>query len=276
MQRNLNTPGRRPRWRWWSTIILAALAMTGCGPLGEDDSDPTVTVQTITQPTSVAPDGPAGTPSGFEPQPDGATTTPDVSGSTPVVSNPVNPQATPDEPLTVTVGTPAVPAPGGDTVATPMTTAPDPTFAGSDGTSGATPGPGTGSMTDPGAQESVNTATDDPVLAPDGGTPATGTTTEAIGLTDLEPVTVAGCEPETVPSLADAPSEFLTVTDVNFRTGPGADCDTIGAGPVGTNIPVTVLSGPVVREDDDQFEWVQVQILDQTGWVVLDVLEPAP
>ncbi|MDQ3444020.1 MAG: hypothetical protein M3490_10475 [Chloroflexota bacterium] len=277
MQRNLNTPGRRSRWLCWSTLTVAAFAMTACGPLGDDDSNPTATSETITQPTSAAPNEPGGTPGGFVVQPDGDAATPEMSGSTPAINNPVSPQGTPDEPFTVIVGTPNAPdaaVANGGQAATPMATAAA-VFVGSDGTSGATPDPETGSVADPGTPQSGNPPADDSLLVTDGATPAADATTEAVVLTDLEPVTVAGCEPETVPPLEGASLEFITVTDVNFRTGPGADCDTIGTGPIGTNVPVTVLSGPVVREDDDQFEWVQVQILDQTGWVVIDVLEPA-
>jgi uncharacterized protein YraI len=58
---------------------------------------------------------------------------------------------------------------------------------------------------------------------------------------------------------------------VNFRTGPGAECDLINT--IGINAEVTLLGGPVTREDDD-FVWVQVEIAGQTGWIVIDVLEP--
>jgi len=247
--------------------------------LGDDDGDPTATTESITQPTSAAQDDAGGTPSGFDLQPDDDSATPDTSDSTPVINNPVNPQATPDEPFTVIVGTPDVsdvPVQNDTQAATPEVTEADSVFGGSDGTSGATPGPETGAVTDPGTPQSTLTPADDPLLVPEGATPTLSGTPDAVELADLELVTVLGCEPETVPPLANAPLEFLTASDVNFRTGPGSDCDTIGTGPIGTNIPVSVLSGPVVREDDDQFAWVQVQILDQTGWVVIDVLEPAP
>jgi len=274
MQRNFNTPNRRFRWHWWSLILVAVLATTACGPLGDDDNEPTATVETITQPTTAASEVPDVTPGDSGLQPDGGVATPDMNASTPVVNNPVSPQATPDQPFTVVVGTPDVPVRDVEQGATPVAPVTDSVFAGSDGTSGATPDPGTSPVSDAGTAEADETPAGDTEPEEDAATP--GAKAEAVALTDLQPVTVTGCEPESVPSLNGAPANYITVTDVNFRAGPGADCDTIGTGPIGTNIPVTVLSGPVIREDDDQFVWVQVEILDQTGWLVLEVLEPAP
>jgi len=273
MQRNLNSLDRQSRWLRWGALTLAALAMTACGPLGDDDSDPTATAETITQPTSAATDETTPAPTGGELQPDGGMSTPETGLSTPVFVQPDNPQATPDEPFTVVVGTPIIVQSGIVREATPEGPASDAVFAGSDGTSGATPDSGAGIDTGVGTPQAADAPPEDPPAVSDAATP--GATPDAIALTDLQPVTVAGCEPETVPPFDGAQAAFFTVSDVNFRTGPGADCDTIGDGPIGVNIPVTVLSGPVIRDDDD-FVWVQVQILDQTGWVVIEVLEPAP
>ncbi|MDQ3657991.1 MAG: SH3 domain-containing protein [Chloroflexota bacterium] len=274
MQRNLNSLDRRSRWLWWSALTIATLAMTACGPLG-DDSDPTATAETITQPTSPAMNGTAPAPTSGELQPNEGIATPETGLSTPVFIEPDNPRATPTEPDTVIVGTPIIVQSGIVREATPDAAASDSVFVGSDGTSGATPDPGIGIDTEAGTPQGTDTLPEDPAVVSDAATPAAGATPEAIALTDLQPVTVAGCEPETVPPFDGSQTAFITVSDVNFRAGPGADCDTIGDGPIGTNIPVTVLSGPVIREDDE-FVWVQVQILDQTGWVVVEVLEPAP
>ena len=274
MQRNLNSLDRRSRWLAWSALTLAALAMTACGPLGDDDSDPTGTAETITQPTSAATEETVA-PTGGALQPDEPMATPEVSLSTPVFAEPDNPQATPDESSTVMVGTPIIVQSGIVREATPEVPASESVFAGSDGTSGATPDSGTGTDTGVGTPQGSDAPPDDPVAASDAATPAAGATPDAIALTDLQPVTVDGCQPETVPPFDGNQTAYITNSDVNFRTGPGADCDTIGDGPIGVNIPVTVLSGPVDRADDE-FVWIQVQIVDQTGWVVIEVLEPAP
>jgi len=274
MQRNLNSLDRRSRWLWWNTLTIAALAMTACGPLGDDDSDPTATADTITQPTSAATDQTTPAPTGSELQPDGGMATPETGLSTPVFVEPDNLQATPDESSTVMVGTPIIVQSGIVREATPEVPASDSVFAGSDGTSGATPDSGIGTDTGVGTPQGTDAPPDDPVAGSDAATPAAGPTPDAIALTDLQPVTVDGCQSETVPPFDSNQTAYITNSDVNFRTGPGADCDMIGDGPIGTNIPVTVLGGPVIREDDE-FVWVQVQILDQTGWVVIEVLEPA-
>lgn len=274
MQRNANLLHRRSRWLEWSALTLAALVITACGPLGDDESDPTATAETITQPTSAAMEQTAA-PTGGALQPDDGMATAETGLSTPVVVEPDSPLATPDEPFTVSVGTPIIVQSGIVREEAPEAEASDSVFAGSDGTSGATPDSGIGMGTAAGTPPGTNAPPDDSVVASDAATPASDATPDAIALADLQPLTVAGCEPETVPPFDGTQSAFITNSDVNFRTGPGADCDTIGDGPIGVNIPVTVLSGPVDREDDE-FVWIQVQIVDQTGWVVVEVLEPAP
>jgi hypothetical protein len=89
-------------------------------------------------------------------------------------------------------------------------------------------------------------------------------------------VTVTSCEPDNVPPFIGEQVEFLTVTDVNFRVGPGSDCDLVSEGPIGVNIPATLISGPVVREGEEDFVWVQVQIADDIGWLILSAIEPVP
>ncbi len=282
MQRNLNTIPRPARLLRWVSLIVAMLALTACGPLGDDDDDPTATAEVIAQPTSSELEISTATPASEDVTSEQRVATPALNASTPVVDGAAVPQATPDQPFTVVAGTPVAGGAPDEGPGTPDVSSSgsdsDSAFAGSDGTSGATPDLGggdtpvdePGSGGDPGA-----TPTDDPVLVTDVATPEGGATPTSGDLSDLQPVVVAGCDPGSIPPYTGEQVNFLTNADVNFRTGPGADCDTIGEGPIGTNIPVTVLGGPVVREDDDQFVWVQVEILDQTGWVVLDVLEPA-
>ena len=59
------------------------------------------------------------------------------------------------------------------------------------------------------------------------------------------------CQPV---SMAMQTVRSLTTTDVNFRTGPGADCDPLWRWPASAqNIPVTILAAPVVREGEEEF-----------------------
>lgn len=182
-----------------------------------------------------------------------------------VPNNPPGMQATPDAPFLGDAATPLQSEPDQAPAATPVTSGEDTSFGGSDGTSGATPPSNDPPVDDP-----------EPTVAAGAGTPIAepGATPEAVGLADLETVTVTSCEPDPVPALASAQTQYLTVTDVNFRAGPGSDCETIGSGPIGINIPVTVLSGPVVREGEEDLIWVQVQIADDIGWIIVGVLEP--
>lgn len=276
MQRNLNMLNRGSRLLRWGSLAMAAVALTACGPLGDDETDPTATSEVFSQPTASDLENQEATPTFDTSQPGVSLATPEVGFSTPIISNPVDPvnsQATPEASLPEVAGTPVATGSPAEEPAGDDDSAAGPVFSGSDGTSGATPDLG-GADAAPGP---AGTPSVDPPGATDGTSPAeTGSTPVAGELDGLEPQVVTSCTPESIPPFGGEQASFLTATDVNFRTGPGADCDVIGDGPIGANIPVTVLSAPVVREDDDQFEWVQVQILEQTGWVVLEVLEPAP
>jgi hypothetical protein len=272
-----------------SLILVMGLVLTGCGPLGDDDEDPTATSETVSQSgegTEVSEETAAtGTPAGTESTSDRP---PAFIKGTPTSPTEAGLAATPQAGETSLVATPATDEGTGSPAASPITstgdqsTSPDAseaTFTGSDGTSGATPVGDGGTSA---SESSPGVATPDPNIPffvaeeatppplPPGATPQVGE------LADLEPLPVSSCEPEGVPAFNGEQTEFLTTTDVNFRTGPGSDCDPIGDGPIGQNIPVTILAGPVVREGEEEFAWVQVQIADQTGWVVSSVLEPAP
>lgn len=263
MQRILNTLHGQSRMLWWSALTIAALLLTACGPLGDGD-DPTATADTIVQPTAANVNTPAATPSSAAETPSEPRATPQVSVSTPALPTPDDqgvPQATPDGPFTAIAGTPEVQATVDTGPTTPVADQPDSTIVGSDGTSGATP-----DQTLPIGNDDAGTSSADSPASPTSGTAE---------LDELEPLSVASCNPETIPPFSGEQNAFLTNTDANLRTGPGTDCDTIGDGPIGINTPVTLLSGPVVRTDDDEFVWVQVQIASETGWVILIVLEPA-
>lgn len=271
MQHNLSTSYRRLHPGMLGLAIVASILVSGCGLPGGDDDEPTATVEVIAQPTA------------GDDLSEAATLTSVLSGQFEVQSTPVVSVATPDLPAAgrddATPATPdqappaftGTPVSPGESVAlaTPESGAEidagevDTAIIGSDGTSGATP-----------ELESPDGSVDGAEASPtDDATPVGLAPGE---LLDIDPISVASCEPENIPPFGTEQNEFLTVTDVNFRIGPGADCDQIGDGPIGINIPVTVLSGPVVREDDDTFVWVQVQIVDEIGWIVVDAIEPAP
>ncbi len=269
MQRNLNIPNRWSRALQWGTIAVAAMTITACGPLGDDEDDPTATAEVISQPTSADVDNPVATPPIENTQPGVSFATPDVGSSTPIVSNPVDPvnsQASPEGVSPTVAGTAVDPenSAEGTTGTGAQTTGP--VFSGSDGTSGATPDLGGAA---PAESVSASTPVADETSPDPGSTPVAGESGSQL-------VAVTSCEPDSIPPFGGEQANFQTNTDVNFRAGPGSDCDLIGDGQIGANIPVTVLSGPVVREEGDGFIWVQVQIVDQTGWVVPEALEPAP
>ncbi|HYI23863.1 MAG TPA: SH3 domain-containing protein, partial [Thermomicrobiales bacterium] len=144
-------------------------------------------------------------------------------------------------------------------------------FTGSDGTSGATPislPRNDGSVATPATGEGTPEGT--PGLAVLEET----RTSDTVDLTAIDPVSVDSCSPDNVPILIDGNASFVTNSSVNFRSGPGADCDAIGNGPLGAGIPVLVTSAPVDREGDE-YVWVQITVNDIVGWVVIESLDPA-
>ncbi len=165
-----------------STLLVAGVTLSACGPIGDDDPDPTATSESIEQPTTAATEPVATEPgdateAATEPMEEG---TPVVDGDTPTTPRPFH-RGTPvtedeSEATTevVSVSTPALDLEGGDSdEGTPVTDEPGPqatpsvpdesgestavatedatgdestsssSFGGSDGTSGATPDVGT-------------------------------------------------------------------------------------------------------------------------------------
>jgi len=112
-----------------------------------------------------------------------------------------------------------------------------------------------------------------PTVAADG-TPVASPVAAEGSLGELPVTSVTSCEPDSVPAIALASTAFITNSDVNVRFGPGVDCDPLAISPVGAFIPVTVIAGPVQREDED-LVWVQVEVAGETGWIVTEVLDPA-
>lgn len=64
----------------------------------------------------------------------------------------------------------------------------------------------------------------------------------------------------------------MVTEDLNFRVGPGSDCDAIGD-PLAQGAHLTVISDPVAREGDPA-RWVQVNVDGQIGWVAQEFIEP--
>lgn len=281
MQRHHMQRHRSRHLLQFATLSLVLLLATACGPLADDDEDPTATAESVEQPAG----GPAdtetddgstrGTPPPYMPpalDPTDGVSTPD-GASPPEFTGPASTPsgtdaATDGTPVTISeeaTGTPASAETGtaGDDDGADQGAGSGTSFSGSDGTSGATPEP----------SEPPPAATPEgPFFVREVATPAA-----TPGSFDgLEPALASSCEPEVVPVFTNDEVEYVTNTDVNFRAGPGADCDRIGDGPVPAGASVLVVGGPVVREGDDEFVWVQVEIAEETGWIITEALEPAP
>lgn len=78
-----------------------------------------------------------------------------------------------------------------------------------------------------------------------------------------------------MPAFSGENDQYVTTTDLNFRTGPGSDCDLIDDQVLATGTEVTILSDPVERDGDESL-WVQIEADGQEGWVSADFVEEAP
>jgi hypothetical protein len=134
--------------------------------------------------------------------------------------------------------------------------------------------PNAGSAGDTSAPESTPdddaspVADSSPEASPDAGQEATPEESDAADSV------VDSCEPDEIPAFAGDDPNYVVTTNLNFRTGPGQDCDPIGDGPLAEGSAVVVLSEPVTREGEDQ-EWVQIEVDGEPGWVAADFIEPA-
>jgi hypothetical protein len=130
------------------------------------------------------------------------------------------------------------------------------------------PGPAT-----PAATPGEAPASDGPTGAPSAmGTPA-APATPAAG-TPAAPVVVTSCQPDNVPAISGDDPAYVVLEDLNFRAGPGSDCDTLSE-PLGAGVAVTVTSDPVVREGEEGLEWVRIEVDGVTGWVAAEFIVPA-
>lgn len=220
-------------------LLAGALVLSGCGP-ADDDGEATVDAPETVEITEAA-----------EPSP-GALST-EESSSTPIPaadqgSERATPMNAPDE------ATPASPESQLDRA--PVAGRQRPQQA----TDDASPpvrdsGPGDGT---------TGGATDEEVA-----TPSDDASSDADGAT----VTVDSCEPEVVPEFDGDTDAYVVVDNLNFRTGPGVDCDPIGESVLESGTALTVTSEPVIREGEDT-EWVRVEVEGQEGWVSADFIEP--
>lgn len=83
---------------------------------------------------------------------------------------------------------------------------------------------------------------------------------------------VQACEVEEYPPFTGTDASRVTASEVNFRVGPGTDCEALGE-PLASGTTVEVLSEPVVRDGEPEFSWVAVSVEGTEGWLVTDFLE---
>jgi len=252
----------RSIFRVTSVAVLIALSgiLTACGG-GDDNKEPTATtVPANAQPTVVA------TPPPVVPTATATTVTSpprntDMSSprteeqGTPVTSVPaatpatiVTESATPANQMVEEAATPEAPeAPAGPQTASG-------TESVGDGTSGA-----------------PEAASEAPASPAPSASPMASASPQAGGPVPV----VTSCDVQDVPPYTGDVTVYVLTVDLNFRAGPGSDCDMIGDGPLGEFSAVEIIGGPVEREGDESGEWVQVEVGDQVGWLALQYLEPA-
>ena len=119
------------------------------------------------------------------------------------------------------------------------------------------PGDGTGGSGMPG--ESSSGTEDSPVASP--------------SASPVAQFSIEGCEVPDVPNYVGENSSFTLTSDLNFRAGPGVNCDPLLDEPLGEGQAVTVVGGPVVQTEDGS-EWVQIEIDGTTGWISTEFIEP--
>lgn len=263
-------------------VATLGVLLTACGG-GDGDEEPTATsVQTVAQPTVEA-SAEASTPQQDVPantdmsSPDVATPSEaEVTSTAPLTSDEASPDAS------VIVGDAATPAAevpvdaAEEEAATTATPAADST---DDGEAAST-GDGTTGAVTPSLEAANETPSATPSSAAAMATPAPDASPQASPVSGTpeaadEPLIVTGCDVEDVPAFEGDVTTYVLSVDLNFRSGPGSDCDLLGDGPLGEFSGVEVIGGPVIREGEESLEWVQVQVGVQTGWLAQEFLEPA-
>lgn len=283
------------RMRHIALVTLLAMLLTACG-IGGDDEEPTATsAPSSAQPTVVATD--SETSAAGESSPQNTSEFTDASASAAANEDDADTSA-PDEDETVGLVDSATPAAGSNLVATatPNGATEDSGGTGTAPSSSvdAVPGDGTSGGATPAPESTSAQSEATPEFGPVGATPMAEATpiagsTPVAGATPVgdtqnslvaalvraAPPIVDSCDVEDVPAFTNDITTYLLTSDLNFRTGPGSDCDVIGDGPLGEFSAVDIIGGPVVREGDETSQWVEVAVGDQTGWLAFEFLEPA-
>lgn len=244
---------RRQRSMWRAilsicSLALAALVLSACTVGGDDDEGDATEEATETVVAEIS------TPTSNPGADQLADSTPDVADSTPMVdlSTGASPAIASGSPTPeIVVAAPTVPVPDNASVQDVAQASPE---------------------ADAGSLVGV---LDEVVTGGGGEQPTTdfGASTPVAGPTEAE-TTVTSCD-DVAPPLEDGPASYVTTSDVNFRNGPGTDCDPIFDEPLGEGAIVEVLSEPVVREGDDEYLWVAVSVDGTEGWIATEFIEPA-
>lgn len=121
------------------------------------------------------------------------------------------------------------------------------------------PGDGTGGSGMPGERDSNEESDEAPAASP-----------EASPIAQLE---ISGCEVPDVPGFLGESNIFELTAEVNFRSGPGINCDPLLDEPIGEGQIVVIVGGPVTQTEDGS-EWVLIEVEGQSGWITNDFLEP--
>jgi hypothetical protein len=240
-------------------LFLASCGLGGDDGDGEDDPTPTETASSQLEPQDQpieSPESETGTPEEtfvlIPPSPDATVTEPAEADATADAGTPVRtgpalaetddatPEATPEA---------TEDSDEADTSSEVAPTLPANAVTGSDGTSGPE-----------GAAGLLDESNATPVA-----TPALENVTE-----------VDSCDVVDAPPFQGEDANYTPIEEVNFRVGPGADCESVLDGPLTSGVEMTVLSEPVVRSDDEErVLWVQVEVDGDIGWVAAEFIEPA-
>jgi hypothetical protein len=121
-----------------------------------------------------------------------------------------------------------------------------------------------------------------PAATPGASTTGTGATTPGTkptkaatkAATSNEPPVVTTCSPDSIPPFTGKKAAYkVSVDGLNFRAGPGTNCDTLGD-PLAVDTPVKVISDPVIRKGE-KAKWVEIEVNGQDGWVAEEYIKPA-
>ena len=237
-------------------VILFSLLLAACGSEDGEETPTATSAPAGAQPTVAERDEtPVSSPATSVPDNTDMSTAGDAAtpvGAPPGIATPA--PATPGPGNTDAAASPvagaATPASGTPTAADPVSSA---SGATGDGTSGAMV-PGTPVLDEASASPVASPAS--PVASP------------------VAALAVSGCEVPDVPPFAGDVTTFRLTEDLNFRTGPGPDCELALPQPIGAFQVVEVIGGPVVHADDGS-QWVLIRTLDTDGWIAFEFLEPA-